>query len=194
MSQEIEIECKNMLTAQEFEQLCSHFEIGGSDFTRQHNHYFDTPEFMLKNKGCALRIREKNNRSTLTLKQPHPDGLLETHQPLTDAEAEEAKKGSKVPDGEVTDVLSSMNIPVSSLKLLGTLSTERAEFTYENGLLVLDHSYYLDTEDYELEYESPERAQGEKTFYGLLNTFGIEKRETDNKIRRFFNRKRLYKR
>lgn len=193
MSQEIEIECKNMLTTQEFEQLCSHFEIGGSDFTRQDNHYFDTPEFMLKNKGCALRIREKNNRSTLTLKQPYPDGLLETHQSLTGEQAEAAINGARLPDGEVIDLLSSMNIPVSSLKLLGTLSTKRAEFTYEDGLLVLDHSFYLDTEDYELEYESSERARGEKTFHDLLNTFGIPVRETDNKIRRFFTRKRLYR-
>ncbi|HEX6923629.1 MAG TPA: CYTH domain-containing protein [Bacillales bacterium] len=189
MSQEIEIEFKNLLQHREFTQLCKHFDVKKEDFTLQHNHYFDTPSFMLKKKGCALRIREKNNRRTLTLKQPHPDGLLETHQALTEQETAAAMADSSFPDGAVTKVLYEMDVPSASLNFLGTLSTQRAEVPHENGLVVLDHSFYLETEDFELEYESQERSRGEKTFHELLAAFQIPKRETDNKIRRFFAQK-----
>lgn len=189
MSQEIEIEFKNLLTRAEFERLCSHFSIENEDFTLQHNHYFDTPSFMLKNKGCALRIRDKNGRLTLTLKQPHTDGLLETHQSISKEEVEAAKTGNHFPDGEVTRVLRAMSIPVSSLTYLGKLSTERAEIPYQNGTIMLDHSFYLGTEDYELEYESMEQKQGKEVFQTLLRDLDILERETKNKIRRFFEKK-----
>lgn len=188
MSQEIEIEFKNLLTAQEFERLCSQFGLQNSDFTLQHNHYFDTADFMMKKKGCALRIREKNGRTILTLKQPHPAGLLETHQPLTEGEAAAAKASSEFPDGEVTQILETMDVFTSSLHYLGKLSTKRAETDYKSGLLVLDHSFYLGKEDFELEYESREKVSGEKIFDELLVLSNIPKRETENKIRRFFNR------
>ncbi|HEX7065130.1 MAG TPA: CYTH domain-containing protein [Bacillales bacterium] len=189
MSQEIEIEFKNLLNQKEFEQLCHHFNVKQADFKIQHNHYFDTTDFMLKNNKCALRIREKENTRTLTLKQPHPDGLLETHQTLTEQETANVKACSHFPEGEVIDALHKMKIPVRSLNLLGTLSTERAETPYRNGLIVLDHSYYSGTEDYELEYESPDKNSGEQIFHDLLGSLGIPKRETENKIRRFFRKK-----
>jgi uncharacterized protein YjbK len=189
MSQEIEIEFKNILTRAEFEQLSRYFGVRKDDFTLQHNHYFDTPTFMLKSQGCALRIREKNGRQTLTLKQPHTEGLLETHQSLTKKEAEAAKSGNRLPDGEVIRVLQTMGVSVFSLTYLGTLSTERAEIVYENGTIMLDHSFYLGTEDYELEYESTDKNEGEKIFQTLLRDFNIPQRETKNKIRRFFEKK-----
>lgn len=51
------------------------------------NHYFETPDFSLKEAGSALRIRHKGETYTLTLKQPAEIGLLETHQVVTEDEA-----------------------------------------------------------------------------------------------------------
>lgn len=51
------------------------------------NHYFETPNFSLKEAGSALRIRHKGETYTLTLKQPAEVGLLETHQVVTENEA-----------------------------------------------------------------------------------------------------------
>ena len=70
MSQNIEIEFKNMLTSEEFLQLKLHFNIDQNKFKKQVNHYFDTPSFSLKSLNSALRIREKGTQFEMTLKQP----------------------------------------------------------------------------------------------------------------------------
>src|SRR5699024_2293642 len=97
MSQEIEIEYKNLLTKQEFDYLLGHFPFPQNS-QKQTNFYFETENFSLKENGAALRIREKDGHYRLTLKEPHPDGLLETHDPLTEAEAMNWLQGNKEPE------------------------------------------------------------------------------------------------
>ena len=96
MSQSIEIEFKNLLSIEEFNKMISYFQLSDDDFFRQINHYFDTKDFALKNLGCALRIREKKEYFEMTLKQPHPDGLLETTQTLTEKEANDLLNGGLI--------------------------------------------------------------------------------------------------
>lgn len=191
MSREIEIEWKNVLRQDEFEKLCQFHRIGPEDFICQHNDYFDTPSWMLKDRGCALRIRRKGGLFTLTLKQPHPEGLLEIHQSLTEREAVAARTNARFPNGDVTDTLRAMDIPIRELSFLGTLSTKRARRPYRQGVLMFDHSYYLGAEDYELEFECRDKTDGEAAFAELLRSFQIPRRRTKNKIRRFFDRKTL---
>lgn len=189
LSREIEIEFKNIVSRAEFEQLSRHFNVTTSDFALQHNHYFDTPSFMLKEKGCALRIREKDATFTLTLKQPHTDGLLETHQALTARETNSALADKELPSGVVTRALQAMDIPLSTLHYLGRLSTTRAELPYRDGTLAFDRSEYLQIEDHELEYEVSERTSGEENFKQLLASFNIPRRPSKNKVQRFFDQK-----
>lgn len=189
MSQNIEIEFKNMLTNEEFLLLIKHFNIDQSKFKKQVNHYFDTPSFSLKVHGSALRIREKGTQFEMTLKQPAEQGLLETNQFLDREQAEYILNTGKILDGEVKDAITNMIDDAESLQYFGSLTTVRAEFGYKGGLLVLDHSYYLNTEDYELEYEVTDETEGFKIFSELLDKLNIPVRTTDNKIKRFYNRK-----
>ncbi|WP_371932069.1 CYTH domain-containing protein [Mesobacillus subterraneus] len=53
----------------------------------------------------------------------------------------------------------------------------------------MDHSYYLNTEDYELEYEVTDETEGYKIFSELLDELKIPLRATDNKIKRFYTAK-----
>ncbi|MBM7644041.1 uncharacterized protein YjbK [Scopulibacillus daqui] len=191
MNQELEIEFKNMLTKAEFEQLRDHFHLSKC-FVRQVNHYFDTRSFDLKQKGAALRIREKSNKTVLTLKQPHPEGLLETHQSINQQDAQLMIETGQMPHGDVRQAISTLGIHDLLLQYLGALTTDRAQKTYHNGELVLDHSRYNDTEDYELEYEAADADSGRKTFNQLLSQFQIPERKTDNKIKRFFDSKENY--
>ncbi len=62
MTQEIEIEFKNLLTKSEFLKLSEALCMKEHDFKQQVNHYFDTKDFSLKQKKSALRIREKRRR------------------------------------------------------------------------------------------------------------------------------------
>ncbi|MGG0719070.1 CYTH domain-containing protein [Robertmurraya massiliosenegalensis] len=189
MSQNIEIEFKNLLTSAEFTRLKKFLNIDESMFVMQDNHYFDTPQFLLKENGCALRIRAKKGNFEFTLKEPHSEGLLETNQSLKADEAKDILEKFHMIEGPVKDRLVSLNIPLEQLTLFGTLTTERAEREFEDGLIVLDYSTYLNQFDYELEYEVHDYQLGKERFERLLKHLQIPQRPTDNKIRRFYQAK-----
>lgn len=190
MSQEIEIEFKNLLTKNEFIKLKDIFHIEDNEFILQDNHYFDTPQFSLKELGAALRIRKKHEDYVLTLKEPATVGILETHQILTAEEANEMIEMGCLLDGQIVDRIQQLGVNSQLFTYFGTLSTMRAEKNYENGLIVLDHSRYLTVEDYELEYEVQEEEPGKIIFLELLAKHNIPIRQTKNKIHRFYDQKR----
>ena len=189
MKQELEIEFKNLLTEEEFHRLASHFSVKEDDFITQENHYFDTPEFSLKNHGTALRIRKKKEKYVLTLKQPCNDGLLESHQSLSSQEAAELLDGKAAITGEIAGLIQHLGIDVTELVYFGSLTTKRSQLPYKDGLLVLDHSFYLNKDDYELEFEAADFHVGKQQFNELLEQFRIPIRHTENKIRRFYQLK-----
>jgi uncharacterized protein YjbK len=189
MSQEIEIEFKNLLTNEEFLKIKAAFHIEDNEFILQENHYFDTPQFSLKELGAALRIRKKQEKFVMTLKEPAKIGLLETHQTITENAASEIIKTGKLLKGQIVDRLLALGINANTITYFGTLSTLRAEKRHRNGLLVLDHSCYLTVEDFELEYEVQDEATGKMEFQELLNNLDIPIRHSKNKIRRFYEQK-----
>ncbi|RSK48669.1 CYTH domain-containing protein [Bacillus canaveralius] len=189
MPQHLEIECKNLLTEDEFNRLKGYFKIADSAFRQQVNSYFDTKDFLLKQNGTALRIREIGNNFELTLKQPGGEGLLETNQPLTANEAAAMLTSAAVPEGQVKEILKQIPVPVALLENFGSLTTFRAEIEFRGGLLVFDHSYYLNIDDYEVEYEVEEKNSGEKIFIELLSAHDIPIRATKNKVKRFYDQK-----
>ncbi len=188
MAEQIEIEFKNLLTKTEFEQLLAAHQLSDEQFVTQKNHYFDTPEFELKDRSCALRIREKAGRYEMTLKEPLPtgQGLLETNIELDFETASAILSGSSIPLIDIQNKVSLLGIDPNHLSCFGTLTTSRAEFPYEGGLLVFDKSTYFDVTDYELEYEADHYEKGKRTFMELLQKANIPSRKTDNKVRRFF--------
>ncbi len=189
LGQEIEIEFKNLLTKEEFSRLISHFSIKEDTFITQKNHYFDTPQFDLKEKKSALRIREKNDEFIFTLKTPLEKNLLETNQLLTRQESDKLLKEQLLPEGEVKNSLLKLGVSINFLQHFGTLTTSRAEVDYKDGLLVFDVSSYLNKVDYELEYEVKNRNTGEEIFLDLLKELKIPVRNTDNKVKRFYQEK-----
>jgi uncharacterized protein YjbK len=192
MTREIEIEFKNMVTKEEFKQLMKEFSIKPEDFSFQRNYYFDTPAFQLRNEHSALRIREKNEMFTLTLKQPADEGLLETNERLDAKTAAEILESGEFTAGEVKTAIEQMGIPLQELACFGSLSTNRAEINYHNGLLVFDHSSYFNKEDYEIEYEVTNSVEGKHIFELLMQKVNIPLRKTDNKVVRFYNEKLLF--
>lgn len=173
----------------EYEKIKTHFHLNDNQFFLQENHYFDTVNFELKENKSALRIRKKENQFELTLKQPIVEGLLETNQILTETEANFALYHNQLPNGSIVNLIKELNIDPSNIHFFGTLKTNRAEWEYKNGLLVLDYSSYLNTEDYELEYEVSDRDVGRKIFLELLSSLNIPVRKTENKIKRFYLQK-----
>jgi uncharacterized protein YjbK len=191
MSQQIEIEFKNLLTGEEFKRIMNYFNIEEGQMKKQVNHYFDTDQFHLKQAGSALRIREKADKYELTLKQPAEIGLLETHQMLSKKEADNMLQHGLLPNGPISSCLAG-TVPVDKLEYFGSLTTYRAEIDYQGGVLVFDKSVYLDVEDFEIEYEVTDAARGKQIFYDLLKSLQIPIRETANKVKRFYRQKQRH--
>ena len=53
MSKEVEIEFKNMVDKEQFQQLLQFFHIDDDQFFTQSNEYFDTDDYLLKKKHSA---------------------------------------------------------------------------------------------------------------------------------------------
>lgn len=187
MSQELEIEFKNLLTKEEFEQLIAHFHVNQQHFHLQHNHYFDTKEQALRQLKSGLRIRQTPTKNEVTLKEPARGiALTETTDCLTSVEAEAIlNRTQDFPDGDVQKRLHALAINSKELQKIGTLSTNRAEINYKGGLLVFDHSRYADQEDYELEYEVQDEISGQRIFQDLLQSLHIPIRPAQKKLARF---------
>lgn len=186
MSQEIEIEFKNLLTKDEYDLIHDFLGFDKIDTLEQTNYYFETDDLRLKGNGAALRIRMKQDNWELTLKEPHPDGLLETNDTLTAAEASAWVSGDIMPKENVFNQLSKMGINADKIKYRGKLVTKRKEKRYQQTTVVLDYSQYNGTSDYELELETDKRAYGEMIFEELLKDNNISKTTTPNKIQRFY--------
>jgi uncharacterized protein YjbK len=189
MTQEIEIEFKNLLTLEEYQQVYQFLPFESVELIEQTNYYFESSDFKLREQGAALRIRKKNDQWVLTLKQPHEEGLLETHDSLTEEEANLWIQNKMLEKPHTKKQLHELGISVDELNYLGSLTTRRKEMAYKDTTVVLDHSLYYDQEDFELEVEAPSKQQGETVFEEILASCDIPKRRTDNKIKRFYKAK-----
>lgn len=186
MSQEIEIEFKNILTKQQYEHLLQSFQIQDEMIIRQTNHYFDTPNWHLKKLSSGLRIRETKKRIVCTLKERTSQNIhLETTDIITKQQADMILQGTAFAAQSVKEKLHQLQVPIDELQLIGSLTTDRVEIPYMEGTLVFDHSFYLNNEDYEVEYETNNEKLGKEIFNQFLQKFKIEKNVADKKIARF---------
>jgi len=184
MSTNLEIEFKNMLNESEYEQLLNHFSISEEQIWTQKNVYFDTKAFDLKRQKAALRVRIKNNTYELTLKTQAEVGLLETNQMITKTDYTTLKHDHRLINGPVYEALMDLGININDLRVITDLTTKRAEVDYQDGLLVLDKSFYGEVIDFELEYEVKDYNKGLNIFNELLAKHNIPTRPAQNKIKR----------
>ena len=186
MTQHIEIEFKNVLTKQQYEQLLDAFSIQANQIHRQVNHYFDTPQQHLKNVSSALRIRELEQTIECTLKEKASKHQhLETTDMISREEADAMLAGAIITAPSVKERLAQFDVPLDKLQRYGTLTTDRVEIPYEGGLLVFDHSFYLQCDDYEVEYETNDETFGKNVFSQFLVKYNIEPQPAQKKIVRF---------
>ena len=159
----LEIEYKTLLDKEEYQSLLPLF--ADTELVVQTNHYI----------------------AELTLKVPEAVGHFEYNQNLSPEETEAILQHQQFPDGEIKNLLISKEISVEQLAVWGSLTTERFEKETAAGLVALDHSLYLDTEDYELEIEV-ETAEQEENFHQFIKEHGIVYKAAKNKIARLAER------
>lgn len=186
MSQEIEIEFKNVLTKEQYDYLLKQFNVDDKMIVRQTNHYFDTPQMSLKSLSSGLRIRETKDKIVCTLKEKTAENIhLETTDEITRQQADLMLDGENFFAPNVKERLIHLTIPVEQLHVFGSLTTDRVELDFKGGTIVFDHSFYLQQDDYEVEYETSNEIEGNKIFDDFLKEHQIEKQIADKKIARF---------
>ena len=183
----LEIEFKTLLNKKTFDRLRDTYFVNAS-LISQENIYIDTDDFDLRRNRMMLRVRVIDETHIMTLKKPVSGGILEF-----DGTIEEPINSNllKQMPQNIADELNAHDIDISALKVQGSLHTERLETAAEVGLLVLDKSTYLNTVDYELEFEAHEYDSGEIYFKQFLERNQIETRSDLPKSERFY--RTLYK-
>lgn len=182
---ELEIEFKNLLTADEHETLYNTF-FKAEEKQSLLNYYIDTENLDLRKNTLLLRIRVTSGAQMMTLKAPTEKGILEFNAEVDyDLESVTTLSHDDLPE-IITHELNARNINAHELIVYGSLTTERFETDYKDGLLVLDASAFLDTEDFEIEYEVTDYDQGETRFDELLEEYKIERRPEVTKSERFY--------
>ena len=205
----VERESKSMLTPEEYRLLMDHFKKTGDDSVPQSNYFYDTEDLALDRNDVTLRVRARKGEYELTVKQkpkpqkltfmqflglskkPEKEGRLETnHRPFTPEQREVFFKQGLVPDGNVKNMLASLNL-LAPYHFHGDLTTMRTEFMYHGCKLALDFSKYLDVEDYEIEMEQSDlEVDQSQALMNLLATMSIPYRKAIGKRKRFYKRKK----
>lgn len=184
--EELEIEFKNLIDYHTFEHLRNTL-FEDAELKTQTNFYIDTINFDLKARKCALRIRDNGDQKAMTLKIPQTIGIMEYTDTIDEHILDEEYIEQKSIPDVINKQLDNMQILHNTLRIFGALSTERREIDYHGGTLVLDASFYLDTSDYELEYEVTDYETGQKHFDAFLEHYNIEQKDTLSKVQRFYD-------
>ena len=173
----IEREFKSAINEQEYHFLIKKYQLEDKIYWQQ-NYYFDTPNFLLKEKGNTLRIREKQNNIHLTLKIDEGDYMKEKTLILNKDDMENKIKNGF--DAKIVGINQYVNNYAS-------LKTYRARFKYLCGTIFIDKNEYYDNTDYEIEFELDEginKEDGYVVFLSFLKENNIEFKKQISKVRR----------
>lgn len=173
MSNNIEIEAKVILSRQDYKKVFDTLKTKITDTHTQTNFYIDSKDRVLKKNDIALRIREYNRTYVLTCKTPLSEGLLEKNQELSEKVALEMINLNRFPSGGIQDFLELLDIDVSNLEVLASLTTRRNELTIDSSKISLDENTYGNKVDYEIEVEDSAMKLAEDRIEEILKPLGI---------------------
>ena len=173
MSNNIEIEAKVILSRQDYKKVFDTLKTKITDTHTQTNFYIDSQDRVLKKNDIALRIREYNRIYVLTCKTPLSEGLLEKNQELSEKVALEMINLNKFPSGGIQDFLELLDIDVSNLEVLASLTTRRNELSIDSSKISLDENTYGNKVDYEIEVEDSAMKLAEDRIEEILKPLGI---------------------
>jgi len=172
MATNIEIEAKVLINEKEYNRVKSYYKNNVDKEYNQINHYIDTNELSLKKMGIGLRIREKDNLYTLTLKAPLAEGLLEKDEELSFEQFNAFKKNNIFPDSKNADFIRMLGVNPEDLKILTSLTTYRLEINTndkEGYEFSIDKNTYNNKVDYELEVSGPLLSKAKEILKEICN-------------------------
>lgn len=175
-----EKELKILVSKSQFDSLCERFKC---EVIYTHiNFYYLDAQGVLKRQGITVRVREKHGNVNLEVKIPSgKQGLIHVKE-------EYQKKLEAIPleikGNELTE-MTGCQLPDVAMK--GYLITERRVYNWDsNTEICLDHSQYLEYEDYEIEVEYVKELPDE--ILQILKDKGVEMVPVSGKCKRFFEK------
>ncbi len=152
MNKSLEIEYKLLITKKQYETIINNYPSHSSYV--QINYYFDTFNESLRKKRYMLRIRKKDHTYEFTLKKRGESIIgVDEYNEIVDDNFFQNLKNHRHVDSQILDMLSREGICIDDLQLQHQLKTTRLDIPYANGVISIDKNEYLDTVDYEIEYE-----------------------------------------
>jgi len=165
----VEQEYKYLLSQTDFQHIYDMLSQSHTPNYRLHvNYYYDTPDFLLKQYGYTVRVRQISGKLTLEIKSPgQTSGYKRVREEMSYPIEELPQKL------DVQNILTSLPMTINQQsELLGLLVTERTTFYIGTGIKVdLDQSSYLGLTDYELEieYDSAKANEADQLFHTLTD-------------------------
>lgn len=186
---ELEIEFKNLLTEEDYKKIYDFYNLEQEETINNSNFYYETEDFDLKQAGVALRIRHTDTKSEMTLKIKGARANEEYNIPYERNQNPEKIEVTSLPQ-RIKEQFIRLGIEKDVL-LSQKIVTERKEKILDEGLLVLDKTYFLgNIVDYELEFEVRDYEKGKVAFESILDELKIEKKEAKPKIARAYGYKK----
>lgn len=177
MEQKLEIEFKSKIDYDEHLLIKDYFPF--TTPVLQENLYYDTKDRSLFKKGIMCRTRKIEDTLQLTVKEPHPEGIMEYEMYLKD---------DLLNDPRAQEVLDIFKIDLNELELTTFSNTVRYEYGDVYGTWCLDITQFEHHKDYEIEYELYHKEKSARKHYlQTLNAIGIEYKEIKPKYIRALN-------
>lgn len=171
MRTHLEIEFKQLLTKETYLQIKEDHFSNFKPFTHT-NHYLTDQKGILSKNRYSLRVRESNDTYEFTLKIPQGFSKLEINENITKEEFEKLLNHTSF-NSQILKKLESIDVHISDLKVLTSLTTHRLEKEYLGGVLCIDESHYQNITDYEIEYEAENEDDGKRIFTELLKAYNL---------------------
>lgn len=181
---EVTAEFKTLLSKQEYERIFKLYKDIEGDI--QTNYYFDTKRFTLKASNAVLRVKRTDRGLTYILERKKGYNFVKIKEDMTENEFNELKETGKIANpvilAELTDIIKDQLV-VNFM----SLATFRISFQYKRGKISLDRCEYVNTVDYELEYQASNRDSGKNDFIEIIKEFNITYKKSQVKLKRAYD-------
>jgi uncharacterized protein YjbK len=151
----------------------------------QTNYYFDTKRFTLKATDAVLRVKHRETY-TLTLERKKGYNFIRIDEEMTEEEFKDLVENGNIHSEKIAQ---EVNDIIKGQKIINfmNLATYRISVPYKKGKLSLDRCEYVNTIDYELEYEVANRNTGKLEFIQIIKDYNIAYKKSQVKLKRAYD-------
>lgn len=183
MAKDITAEFKTLLTKEEYDNLYEKFKSHPGNL--QVNYYFDTKRFTLKATDAVLRVKSRDGL-TLTLERKKGYNFVRIDEEITEEQFTNFVETGEIPNEKIAQEVAEI---IKGQKIINfmSLSTYRISMPYKKGKLSLDKCEYVNTIDYELEYEVTNRNIGKLDFIQIIKDNNIAYKKSQLKLKRAYD-------